>query len=526
MQLIPNDLLRLAGRFVSIVEIPKRAIAPVTALPFALTLTMPLACALVLVPVLGLGLAVSPAFSQDTIGVEGYYRFPAVSGDTVIFTAEGDLWSVPLAGGLARRLTTHQGDETAAAISPDGLTIAFSATYDGPTEVYLMPISGGVPKRLSWEADSSVVEGFTNDGEVLYSTRAYSTLPDPNLVRVNTETLERVVVPLNQAGAGSYSATGELYFSRPGFHRNNTKRYQGGTARNIWKVGPGLEAPNNSGSSERTEAVNLTADFPGENHSPMAARGRVYYVTDPDGTMNVWSLDASGADPRQHTYHSGWDVKSPSTDGSTVVYQLGADLWKLDLATDSSEKIGITLASDFDQLRERWITNPTDYLTAVDLDYEGKKVALTTRGRVFVFPTGKGRPRQIARKPGVRYRDAAFLPKKGAGNEELSPSEEDLLVLSDETGEVEFYRAEADGSSDVTQLSRNGDILRFEGVPSPDGRHIAFTDKNFDLRVLEIATGPRATAQREPGRLLRPGVVAGWSLACLCRGGHQHLFAD
>src|SRR5207237_8029258 len=75
----------------------------------------------------------------------GYYRYPAVSGNTIVFTAEGDLWRVPINGGVAQRLTSAQGEESHAAISPDGQTIAFSASYEGPTEVYTIPVSRGAP---------------------------------------------------------------------------------------------------------------------------------------------------------------------------------------------------------------------------------------------------------------------------------------------------------------------------------------------------------------------------------------------
>ena len=75
-------------------------------------------------------------------GRNGYYRYPAIHGNTIVFTSEGDLWTVDAAGGAARRLTSHAGMETSPAISRDGLTLAFSAQYEGPTEVYTMPISG------------------------------------------------------------------------------------------------------------------------------------------------------------------------------------------------------------------------------------------------------------------------------------------------------------------------------------------------------------------------------------------------
>src|ERR1700728_1426488 len=71
----------------------------------------------------------------DSAGTSGYYRFPSVHKDVIVFTAEGDLWRVGVRGGAAQRLTSHPGTESQAAISPDGQTLAFSAEYEGPTEV-------------------------------------------------------------------------------------------------------------------------------------------------------------------------------------------------------------------------------------------------------------------------------------------------------------------------------------------------------------------------------------------------------
>jgi tricorn protease len=108
----------------------------------------------------------------------GYYRFPAIHGDTIVFTSEGDLWEVPTDGGVARRLTTHLGEETNAAISPDGKTIAFAASYEGPREVYTMPATGGLPVRRTFDNAGATSIGWTPDGKLLFSTRRYSTLPD------------------------------------------------------------------------------------------------------------------------------------------------------------------------------------------------------------------------------------------------------------------------------------------------------------------------------------------------------------
>ena len=108
----------------------------------------------------------------------GYYRYPAIHGDTLVFTAEGDLWRVGLNGGVAQRLTTHPSEESRPAISPDGKTIAFSAAYEGPTEVYTLAIEGGVPVRQTFEGGTAIVVGWSPSGEVLYTTRRFSTLPN------------------------------------------------------------------------------------------------------------------------------------------------------------------------------------------------------------------------------------------------------------------------------------------------------------------------------------------------------------
>lgn len=430
-----------------------------------------------------LGLSAAALATAATAAPEGYYRDPALHGETLVFAAEGDLWTVGAGGGTARRLTSNPGEESAPAVSRDGQTLAFSAAYEGPVEVYTVPLEGGVPTRRTWESEPSTVVGWTPENEVLYVTQHDATLPVPHLVRLDLANRARTVVPLSQASDGAYTPGGTLFFVRPGFHRNNTQRYQGGTARNLWRFAPG-----------DGEATNLTADFAGGDHSPMVWNGRVYYVNDRDGTMNLWSMAGDGTDLRQHTRHAGWDVRSPSLSSGRIVYQLGADLWLHDLETGHDQRLAITLASDFDQLREKWVDEPFENLTAFEVDATGERVVLTARGRVFVMPVGAGRRVQLGRKPGVRFRDATFMPDG-----------EHILLLSDESGELEFHLVAADGTqldADPSRgdqrveggqqervLTRDGTILRFAGNPSPDGSRVSFADKNDDLWILEVATG-------------------------------------
>jgi tricorn protease len=397
----------------------------------------------------------------------GYYRFPAIHGDTIVFTAEGDLWRVGVNGGVAQRLTTHPAEESRPAISVDGKTLAFSAAYEGPTEVYTQPLQGGVPVRQTFEGGNALVVGWTPAGEVLYTTRRFSTLPNTQLARVDPSTGVRTVVPLAQASDGTYDQAGRtLYFTRLAFQGSYTKRYQGGTAQNLWRFGTGDK-----------EAVPLTADYNGTSKSPMLWNGRVYFLSDRDGTMNLWSMAERGGDLRQHTKHTGFDAAWPSLSDGRIVYQQAADLRVYDIAGSQDRAVPITLVSDFDQLRERWIRTPMEWVTSVHVSPTGDRVVLTARGQIFVAPAQQGRIVEATRDKKVRYREGRFFPDGKS-----------LLALSDESGEVEFWKVPANGVGDNAPLTTDGTVLRWDGIPSSDGLRIAHFDKDQQLWVYDIAS--------------------------------------
>src|SRR5262245_48927501 len=412
-------------------------------------------------------LATTPLFGEGTLG---YYRFPALHRDTLVFVAGAGRLRVPLAGGLAQRITTHPGEETRPAISPDGRTLAFSASYERPTEVYTMPIEGGLPTRRTFDGtgahpDGAQVVGWTPAGKLLYATWRYATLPNLQIAELDTATGTSVLLPLHQAsGAGIDPAGGTLFFTRQPFQGSHTKRYKGGTAQSLWRFAKG-----------DAEARPLTADYPGTSKEPMFWRGRVYFASDRDGTMNLWSMDVDGGDLKQHTRHRGWDVQSPSLSEGRIAYQLGADIRVHEIATGVDRPIEIRLASDLDQLRERWVKAPLDLVTSMHLSPKGDRVAFTARGQVFVLPAAQGRIVEATRGKSVRYRDARFFPDGRS-----------LLALSDQTGEVELAKLPANGVGEPQNLTGDGKVLRWEAVPSPDGKWIAHHDKDQELWLLRL----------------------------------------
>lgn len=397
----------------------------------------------------------------------GYYRFPTIHGDTIVFTAEGDLWRVGTGGGVAQRLTSHPGTESLAAISPDGQMVAFSAEYEGPTEVYTMPLAGGLPERRTFHGSVARVAGWTPDGRVLYATEAFSTLPNWQLATIDLKSAAPEALPLAQASQGVFDDNGKhLFFTRLARQSSSTKRYQGGWTENLWRFGRG-----------DAEASPLVPDFKGSSRHPMWWQGRVYFTCDRDGIVNLWSMKSDGSGLEQLTHHKEFDVKSPALHQGRIVYQHGADLRLLDLASNVDTLLDIRLASDFDQTRERWVKKPQDFLTSSHVSPNGDRVVLTARGRVFVAPVAAGRFVELPQAAGVRHRGARFLPDGKS-----------LVALSDASGELEFWKLPANGIGPGQALTTNGIVFRFAGVPSPDGKQLVWADKDRKLWLLDLET--------------------------------------
>jgi tricorn protease len=411
--------------------------------------------------------AITPARAKAQASAAlGYFRQPALSNDTLVFTAESDLWRVPIAGGVAERLTSHPGQETNAVISADGRQVAFTGAYEGPRELYLLPLTGGMPRRLTWDGGPSLAVGFTPEGRLLYSTERQSTLPNDQLFTVDTATLARTPVPLAQASDGAYTSDGTLFFTRLPFQGSHTRRYQGGTAQKIWKFAPGA-----------SEAVVVTADYAGTSKTPMLWQDRVYFLSDRDGTMNLWSMALDGGGATQITRHADYDAQSPTLSAGRIAYQHGADIRVYDIAKGTDQLVPITLVSDFDQMRERWIDEPLEWVTSAHLSPTGDRVVLTARGQVFVSPARQGRLAEVTRNKRVRYRNGRFMPDGKA-----------LVALSDQSGEVEFWTLPPNGIGAATQLTTDGTVLRWDGLPSPDGSRLAHHDKNQRLWVFDLKT--------------------------------------
>ncbi len=402
----------------------------------------------------------------------GYFRYPDLHEDTLVFTAEGDLWLADLNSGKTQRLTTQEAEETQASISTDGKQVAFVANYEGSSEVYVIGIDGGLAKRLSYENARVRVLGWTNTGEVIYSTNGHLGIPRSwEIVTVNPKSLTTNTLPLSDAVEATIDDSNSMvYFVRFGLQlsNDNSKVYRGGAMGQLWEYKLGSD----------NEAVQLAVDHKGSIRKPMNYKDKVYFISDASGADNIWSYKKATSEIKQITHYTDWPVRTANLANDEIVYQIGADLKLIELNDHKIKDISIHLTSDFPNMREHWLNKPLEHLTTAQLAGDFDKVVLTARGQVAIAGIDKSRLVQIATQANSRTRNAI-----------LSHDGQWVYAINDSSGELEIWQFAADGSNKPKQLTNDGSIFRWNLSLSPDGKWLAHDDKNGNLFLLNIKSG-------------------------------------
>jgi tricorn protease len=323
---------------------------------------------------------------------ESYLNFPDVHGNTIVFSCEGDLWTVSTDGGTARRLTQAEGLEYMPKFSPDGQYIAFTGEYDrGGNDVYVMPAEGGAPERLTYHPWSDYVLTWMPDGDaVVFRSMRHSAHYTYKVFSVSKDGGFPKELPLDEVSLITFAPDGKrVAFNRFSREFRTWKRYTGGLAQDIWV-----------GDPDNLEFEKIT-DYEGTDAFPMWVGDRIYFISDRNGTMNIFSMDPQGRDVTQHTFHEDYDIRWPSRGGNYIVYHHAGDIWLFDIASGSYSMVDIEVPSDRNEERERFV-GPAHYVTDFEISPKGRRVAFCARGELALVPSEEGRSSPDGRRTASR----------------------------------------------------------------------------------------------------------------------------
>jgi tricorn protease len=421
-----------------------------------------------------------------------FLRQPATSGTHVAFVYADDLWVARIDGTDVKRLTTDDGVESNPAFSPDGTTIAFSAQYDGNTDVYLVSVQGGVPRRLTWHPGADEVQGFTPDGRrVLFTSgRAVFTNRYTQLFTVALDGGMPEALPIPNAASGAYSPDGRRIAYNPLAPRfEQWKQYRGGTVSRLWLFDVASHAV-----EKVPQPATRSNDVDG-----MWIGGALYFRSDRAGEFNLFSYTPGQATVRQLTTYRDFPILKASAGGGKIVYEQAGYLHLFDPATSDTRRIVIGVSSDLRETRPRFVKG-TNWIRNAAISPTGARAAFEFRGEIVTVPAEKGDARNLTQSPGAHERSPAW-----------SPDGTRLGWFSDASGEYELHVASSDGKGEIKKLRPGGTGFYGNLRWAPDSRKVAYTDNSQALFVMDVETGtPQKVAAAKVYGPVSP-VSFGWS---------------
>ena len=397
------------------------------------------------------------------------FRYPDVSQSQICFVYGGDVWMVPKAGGTALRLTSSTGEEAFPRFSPDGKTLAFSATYDGNTDVYTMPVTGGIPTRLTWHAANDRVLEWHPDGNriLIASARESGTQAYRQFYLVSTKggLPEKLPVPYGELASFSPDGASITYVTRI-TENYPFKRYLGGLASDVLTF-----------DLKNKTAENITKS-PATEGKPAWHKNKIYYVSDAGSNRrrNIWVYDNVKKSKDQITEFDDVDINSMSSGPEDLVFEAGGRLYLLNLSTHKYTEVKINVITDVATLMPRTV-NVSNNINAFDISPDAKRAVFESRGELFSIPAEYGVIINLTNTSGAFERNPSW-----------SPNGKWLAYWSDESDENEIYLRETT-SGTVKKLTNFKKGMGWQLYWSPDSKKIAFINDLQQINVLTIASG-------------------------------------
>ena len=422
-------------------------------------------------------------------------RQPAVNNDgsLVAFSFQGDVWTVPAAGGKAARLTIHEAYESAPVFSPDGKQIAFSGARFGNNDIFIMPSEGGFPKRLTYHSAGDNIASWTQTDQIIFSTsREFRQIERPSevySVSPKGGTEKRIMDVLGYDPVISPNGN-FIAFVRGDINPVARQDYRGSSNRDIWLY------------DIKNKTYTKLPGFSTNDILPQwSGNNSLYFLSSDEGAYNLYKLkiDAGGkasGTPEKLTDFKNESIRSYnlSADGSTIVFEKEMDLFLMKTAGGAAKKINVVINADerFDATEQKTIGTGAE---SFSISPNGKLIAYTTRGEVFIKEADKEKSRSI------NVSDHSFRDV-----EPVWLNDSALLFCSDrENGNFDMYIFR---SSDTTERnvfkSMKHELLKITNtdkdetapVISPDGKKIAYIRGRGVFVVSDIAADGKLSNEK------------------------------
>ncbi len=431
------------------------------------------------------------AHAQTSNGGTRLLRTPTVSATQIAFAYAQNIWVVPRAGGMARRVTSFQGQTSNPHFSPDGKWIAFSGEYAGNLDVYVVATDGGEPKRLTWHPGADSVQGWTPDGSaIMFSTSRATWSPSgaPRFWTVPTTGGVEEPMALPRGFQGKISADG----SKIAYRMNNSwdderRNYRGGQNRPIWIV-----------DLKSYELVSPPWTD-SKDMDPVWSGDTVYFISDRDGVANVWYYDLKTKKLTEATKFTDFDVKTMDSSSGAVVFEQAGYVHELDPKSGKEHVVNITVAGDFPWMMPRW-EDVTSRMTNMGISPTGKRVLIEARGEIFTIPAEKGDTRNLTNSSSSAERDPAW-----------SPDGKYISYFSDRSGEYRVYIEAQDGLTPPREIALDHPSHYYTASWSPDSKKLLFSDTNLHVWVLDVASGKAKVVGNDPWMVPQRTLNPVWS---------------
>ena len=397
-------------------------------------------------------------------------RYMDVSDSQIVFVYGGDIWVVDKNGGTALSVTNSPGEESWPRFSPDGKSIAFTAQYNGNSDVFVMPVTGGIPTRITYNAFSDrLIDWHPNGKKLLFvSSREMGArgLSEFFMVEKDGGFPEKLQVPYGELASFSPDGKKLAYITKI-TENYPFKRYRGGLTSDIIIY------------DFEKQATERITENKANDGKPVWAGNKIYFLSDRGENMrlNIWEYNTASKQKKQVTFFEDFDISFMSGGSSEIVFEMGGELYLMNLDNQEYQKVNVNVVSDL-SVEMPQSKDVSKNIANVTASPGGKRVVFEARGELFNVPAEEGFTWNMTQSSGAFDQSPAW-----------SPNGKSVAYWSDKSGEYEMYLQDSEGKEEARKLTNRKKGFGYTPYWSPDSKKIAFIDETNTIYIIDAGSG-------------------------------------